>query len=341
MKKGISVSTASLAKFEDKPPYGFLGTFKTMERILERKAVDGFELLYKPEWDGDPPLSQKDMIDYKAQEVLLRLQREQFPVFSVHARKDIGVYLCSSSKRDFRKGKRLIHDCLAFAEALNVEDCVFHLWDTFSTSFDLDLITNAFIDTASQFPRLRASVENIPTSVEGNTPFDLVKDFKYLTLDTRWATAYNEFSNFESITDKIVNIHLRGELRGEKWCLDNSSFEFYGVLKGIACALGKDNSSLSFCEVLKTIRKKWNYSRLLTMEPDGALDGSRFDSFLEALRSLRIARANSRYLEKTTAGNNHDKEELYLNCVPCEIPRQATAQSTSQTCDITKTHRRR
>jgi len=287
MTNKISVSTAPLAKFEDKMPYGLLSTLRIMKLVLESGAVDGFELLYKPQWDGDPPLSKKDMIDYTAEEVLSRLQKEHFPILSVHARKDIGAYLCSKHKDDFEKERRLLHDSLAFTESLDAEVCVFHLWDTFATNSDLLLIGDVFREISGQFSGIKASVENIPTSLTGKTPVNLLKDFRHLTLDTRWATAYNELGNFESMTNKIVSIHLRGELRGEKWCLDNSSFEFYGVLKGTARALRKDNSSLGFCEVLETIREKWNYSRLLTMEPDGALDSSRFDSFLEAMRSLR------------------------------------------------------
>ncbi len=228
-------------------------------------------------------MSHKDMIDYTANEVLVRLQKEHFPILSVHARKDIGVYLRSKHRSDFEKGKRLMHDSLAFTEALDAEICVFHLWDTFSTSFDLDMISNAFQETTNQFPRLIASVENIPTSLEGKTPFNLVKNFDYLTLDTRWATVYNELNNFESMTNKIVNIHLRGELGKEKWFIDNLKFSFYGPLETIR----KDNSSLDFYGILEKIRTHWGYSRLLTMEPDGKLDSSRFDSFLRALLSLR------------------------------------------------------
>jgi len=267
MTNRVAVSTAPLAKFEDELPYGLLSTLRIMKRILEKGVVDGFELLYKPEWDGDPPLSQKDRIDYTAKEVLVRLQKEHFPILSVHARKDIGVYLCSKHRIDFEKGKRLLHDSLVFAEALDAGICVFHLWDTFSTCFDLDSISDAFQETTSQFPRLRASVENIPTLIEGRTPFDLVRNFKYLTLDTRWAAVYNEPSAFEPIISKIVNVHLRGELRGEKWLLDSERFDFYGILE--------------------KMRKRWSYSGLLTLEPDGQLDSLRFDSFLKALLSLR------------------------------------------------------
>ncbi len=54
MTNRIVVSTASLAKFDDKLPYGLLGTFRIVKRILDKGVVDGFELLYKPEWDGEP-----------------------------------------------------------------------------------------------------------------------------------------------------------------------------------------------------------------------------------------------------------------------------------------------
>jgi hypothetical protein len=75
------------------------------------------------------------------------------------------------------------------------------------------------------------------------------------------------------IVNKIVNVHLRGKLRQGKWVLDHPGFDFY--------------------EVLKRIRNNWGYEGLLTMEPDGTVEGSfdrsRFHSFIEAMKTLRAA----------------------------------------------------
>jgi sugar phosphate isomerase/epimerase len=114
---------------------------------------------------------------------------------------------------------------------------------------------------------VKASVENIPTHLKGYTPFDLVKSFEYVTLDLRWAAMYNELDRFESIVDRIVNVHLRGSLKGDKWVLERSDFGFY--------------------EALKRIRNDWKYTGLLTVEPEGKIERSLSEAFLKAMRSLR------------------------------------------------------
>lgn len=72
---------------------------------------------------------------------------------------------------------------------------------------------------------------------------------------------------FESIIDNVVNVHLRGTLKEDRWFLNSSSFGFY--------------------EALDQIRNRWGYSGLLTVEPEGKRDKSLFDSFVKAMRSLR------------------------------------------------------
>jgi hypothetical protein len=54
-----------------------------------------------------------------------------------------------------------------------------------------------------------------------------------------------------------------------------------------------DHPGFDFYEVLKRIRNNWGYEGLLTMEPDGTVEGSfdrsRFHSFIEAMKTLRAA----------------------------------------------------
>jgi hypothetical protein len=119
----------------------------------------------------------------------------------------------------------------------------------------------------SQFSRVKASVENIPTHLIGKTPFSLVSSFDYVTLDLRWAALYGELDAFERIVGSVVNVHLRGRLEKDRWVLDRSSFGFY--------------------EALNRIRNDWKYEGLLTMEPEGKISASLIGSFFEAMRSLR------------------------------------------------------
>lgn len=269
----ISVSSAPVAKLGNKRYYDLLGTLEVMRRIYGESVVDGFELQVEPEWDSEnPPLSDRQFADwqktpkYNVEEISALLKREETPILSVHGSRDIGFYLCSDQERDFEKGKRVIYDSLSLAEDLGVEVCVFHLWDTWKTRFDVDRLKKAFSDVTARFPRVKASVENIPTHLEGCTPLSLVSSFGYLTLDLRWASLYDELDAFEPITDKIVNVHLRGRLGDGRWILDRSSLGFY--------------------EALDMIRNKWKYSGLLTLEPEGGMDNSCFESFVKALRSL-------------------------------------------------------
>ena len=95
----------------------------------------------------------------------------------------------------------------------------------------------------------------------------LVRSFKRVTLDLRWASMYNELDAFESIVGSLANVHLRGSLKKGKWVLERSSFDFY--------------------EALNKIRNDWKYSGLLTVEPEGRIDGSLFRSFLQAMHSLK------------------------------------------------------
>jgi hypothetical protein len=245
-----------------------------MKRIVSESLVDGFELQVQPEWDSiQPPLTDTHFADwtktpkYSAEEILDLLKPERLPILSVHGSRDIGSYLCSNKKEDFERGKQVTCDTLFVASKLNAGICVFHLWDTRATSFSLDRIKEALHEVSIRFPSVKASVENIPTSLKGYTPFALVKEFDYVTLDLRWAAMYDEFDAFQSIVHKLVNIHLRGTLSGKRWVMNRSSFSLYE-------ALGK-------------IKDMWGYNGLVTLEREGTLSSADFNSFAEAMTDLR------------------------------------------------------
>jgi sugar phosphate isomerase/epimerase len=273
----ISASSAPIAGFGDKEYYDLLGTLEVLKRVFIESVVDGFELQLEPEWDGEnPPLTDADWADwtktpkYTAEQIVELVKKVKLPILSVHASRDVGSYLCSDREQDWEKGKRVIYDSLLIAEKLGARVCVFHLWDTWKTNFDVDRIEKTFLDLARQFPKVKASVENVPTHLEDCTPFELAKRFKHVTLDLRWAALYDELDRFESLIRNVVNVHLRGSLKGDKWTIGRSSFGFY--------------------EALNKIRNNWKYVGLLTVEPEGKIDGSLFENFLEAMRSLRERR---------------------------------------------------
>jgi sugar phosphate isomerase/epimerase len=270
----VSVSSAPIAKLGGSRYYDLLGTIAVMKRVWKESVVDGFELQVEPEWDSEnPPLSDGQFADwtktpkYSTTEVLEIVKRERLPVLSVHANRDIGGYLCSDRSQDREKGKRLIVDSLSLAQSLPSKVCTFHLWDTWKTNFDVQGLKEALFSLATGFPEVKASVENIPTHLDGYSPFRLCSLFDSVTLDLRWASMYKELNEFQSIIDKVTNVHLRGRLDGNRWFMEKSDFGFY--------------------EALDKIRNDWGYSGLLTLEPEGPMDQSNVDGFLEAMRSLR------------------------------------------------------
>lgn len=274
MENLISVSSAPIARLGGKRYYDLLGTLEVMKKAYQEAIVDGFELQVQPEWDSEnPALTDTQFADwtktprYTVSEILTLLEKQKLPILSVHASRDAGTYLCSNRKRQYEKGKRLIYDTLFLADNLGAKICVFHLWDTWKTKIDVHKLKKDFLNITAQFAKIKASVENIPTHLKKHIPFSLVKLFDYVTLDIKWASLYNELNMFEPMISKVVNVHLRGTLREDRWFLNSSNLGFY--------------------ETLDLIRNRWKYSGLLTVEPEGKRDRSLFNSFVKAMKSLK------------------------------------------------------
>lgn len=272
----LSISVAPTTKIIGKRYYDLSGTIELMERLCQESAIDGFEFQSLAEWDAEnPPRDEREKRfaawnnsqKHTAKEIAASLQETGLPILSVHANRDVGICLCSDQEEDFNTGKRLIHESLHLAEKVGAPVCVFHLWDTWKGAFDPSILQDVLYEIATQYPRVRASVENVPTHLAGFTPFELVGQFEWITLDFRWAALYDELDRFESVKEQIANVHLRGRLEGSKWVLDDAPFHLY--------------------EALDTIRSKWSYSGLLTMEPGGLRDGD-WANLVAAMRSLRI-----------------------------------------------------
>jgi hypothetical protein len=247
-----------------------------MRRLWEEAMIDGFEFQNLAEWDDDcPPKDEaekrlaawNESLKYTVDEIATLVQETGLPILSVHANRDVGICLCSDQEHDVNRGKELIHESLYLAEKISASICVFHLWDTWKEAFDLSFLQSILHEIAPQYPRVKASVENVPTHLEGFTPFELVRRFEWITLDLQWAAMYDELDRFESMKRQLINIHLRGRLVGSEWVLDGAPFGFY--------------------EALDTIRNKWGYTGLLTMEPGGLRNGD-WERLVIAMSSLRV-----------------------------------------------------
>ncbi len=275
MVNPISISLAPTTGVIGKRYYDLPATIELMGLLWREAVVDGFEFQNLAEWDEDEPprdgeesrvVAWDESDKYTITEIAGLLQETGLPVLSVHANRDVGVWLCSDLVGGINRGRGLIRSSLALAAKVGAPVCVFHLWDTWKRSFDRGLLQTVLGEIATQYPGVKASVENIPTHLEGLTPFELVSQFEWITLDLQWAALYDELDRFESLKERIVNVHLRGRLESGQWVLEDAPFGFY--------------------EALDTIRGKWGYSGLLTMEPGGVREGD-WESLLAAMSTLR------------------------------------------------------
>ena len=272
----ISISVAPTTRAIGKRYFDLPGTIELMGLLWQESVIDGFEFQNLAEWDGEnPPRDEREKRHaawhesqkHTTDEIATLLQEAGLPILSVHANRDVGICLCSDQEQDINKGKRLIHESLFLAEKVGAPVCVFHLWDTWKEGFEPRFLQNVLLEIAAQYPGVKASVENVPTHLAGSTPFELVRQFEWITLDLRWAALYDELDRFESVKERISNVHLRGRLEGGEWVLEGAPFGFYGALD--------------------TIRGKWDYSGLLTMEPGGLRDGD-WENLVAAMSTLRV-----------------------------------------------------
>lgn len=194
------------------------------------------------------------------------LKSEGLNILSVHAKRDIGIYLCSEKAADIDEGIKLMCETLFFAVEIGSPVCVFHLWDTWKEDFNIRMLNEIFTGISLKYPGIKSCVENVPTHLKGYTPYDLARQFKWITLDLQWANLYNELESYEEIKDSIVNVHLRGQLDNSRWTIKNSPLGFY--------------------EILNKIIGAWGYIGTLTMEPHGLKTGD-LHELIQAMSSLK------------------------------------------------------
>jgi hypothetical protein len=274
----LSITTPPLAVLIQRPVYELDALLKVMQRMRDDNLVDGFEFQNLAEWDASGPPQDKAKFEFRiknwkicekhdVEELAQALKASKLPILSVHANRDIGICLCSDKRRETLRGEQLLHDAMKLAEQVEAKVCVFHLWDTWSKRFDPVYLKRTLDHVADQYPRVKATVENVPINLDDTTPFEVVETFDNITLDLRWAGMYNELNKFSTIKEKIVNIHLRGRLESEEWILHQAPF--------------------TLSEALEIIRNEWQYQGLLTVEPEGGLKGSEWQQFAAAMRKLR------------------------------------------------------
>ncbi|MFX1341082.1 MAG: hypothetical protein ACFFAL_00165 [Promethearchaeota archaeon] len=274
----LSITTPPLAVLIGQRGFQLDAILEVMHRMRKESLVDGFEFQNLAEWDASGPPRDKAQFEvrlkvweecekYSVDELAVVLTKSKLPILSVHANRDVGIHLCSDQRREIQRGEKLIHDSLNLAQQVGAGICVFHLWDTWKKHFDPGFLQRTLEYIADQYPKVKAAVENVPINLSNYTPFDVVKEFEWITLDLRWAGMYNELDKFEVIKNRIVNVHLRGRLESKKWKIYHAPFTFY--------------------EVVKKIKEGWDYSEPLTLEPEGGLKRAKWTDFSAAMTSLR------------------------------------------------------
>ncbi len=270
----LSISVAPTTKVIGKRYYDLPGNIEVMRRLMQARVVDGCEFQHVEEWDAEePPRDERekrlaawnDSRRYTPDEVAAALREAGAPILSIHAKRDIGIYLCSDDQAEIDRGRRLLHEALWLTENVGAPVCVFHLWDTWKEAFDPAFLRDTLRDIASSYPTVKAAVENVPTHLIDCAPFDLARAFAWITLDLRWAALYDELDRFEAAADRIANVHLRGRLEDGVWTLDRAPFGLY--------------------EAVETI-KGWGYAGLWTLEPEGRLSEGDWENLAAAMSAL-------------------------------------------------------
>jgi sugar phosphate isomerase/epimerase len=276
----ISISTAPSNQLVGKPFYDLYATLEVMRELWAEGVFDGFEFQNVAEWDAEHPPRDEgerrlaywtDSQKYTTDQIAALLGATGLPIHSVHANRDVGVCLCSGQPEEVDEGRRLIHESLSLAEQVGAFVCVFHLWNTQKEDFDTTFVHDIFTEITAGYPRVKASVENIPTRLQGTTPFDLAREYDWITLDLRWAALCDELGKFTAMKTHIANVHLRGEIENGRWIIPSDWFPA--------------QRSFDFYQALDTIKSQWGYQGLLTVE--NIPSDSAWQDIIAAVTSLR------------------------------------------------------
>lgn len=270
----LSLSIAHPNRLRDQHYADLPGTLALMQNLQRQDLVDGFEFQHLAEWDASAPprddgdkrlaawqASEKYTVDALAD----ALNAAGVNVTSVHANRDVGVCLCGETPADVARGELLFHDAMRLAAAVGAEVCVVHLWDTWKTEFNVGRLYEVYDAITSQYPTVKAAIENVPSHLSCCTPFELAESFRWITLDTRWAAMYDELDRFQAVQNQIANVHLQGILHDGRWAQHNDGHDFYAILEVI---------------------RSWGYDGLWTLETSGLHDAA-WDDFVAALATVR------------------------------------------------------
>lgn len=162
-----------------------------------------YELIIYPNWEES--LSQ-------CRDIILK---KKLPVVSVHADKTIATLL--SNKSSFSAGYKKLKQNLIFAEEINAEYIVFHLWEKPRYEENIDEILKILQYEKNKYlKKTRISIETVPSNTIEivallNQCLTYIPDAT-ITLDTElfsWISNLNKFFKASNIVNKLLNVHIR------------------------------------------------------------------------------------------------------------------------------------
>lgn len=264
----ISLSTGWLPRLKEGPFYELSSVIDMIKRFSKISQADGFEFALLPEWDCEnPPLTPTSATSgcekHAIEEILAILVCQDFSILSVHTNRDVGSYLCSGEPEKVAKGIKLMDESLRFTQSIKSGICVFHFWDPWKKDLDLPFLKSVYDEFQIRYPRIEISIENIPTLNRHMSPYQLMRSFRYKTLDLKWASLADEFDRFVDTIEQVDNVHIQGRCQN-------------GIL---APTVG----ILDYEIALRRI-KEAGYRGVFTIELEGKAD---YDTILRCIDKLR------------------------------------------------------
>lgn len=230
----VLCSTATVARGLGGRSHSLVDTLAALGAI----PADAFELVLLPEWAADvsPPLvaprtwaedHQEPPEDRcSLAELLTRVRSAGVAVTSVHAHRDLGVFLCSADRADRAGAAKLLAHTVDAARALGATMVIVHGWDTYAERLDLSRPLAVLEEAAGRraagpgVHSVLLAVENIPIRdpdwcQEEAVAYLLERlpDLRFC-LDLSWASLYDNLEPLLEYAPRLANVHVQGRLEG-------------------------------------------------------------------------------------------------------------------------------
>ncbi len=192
--------------------------------------VRAVELVLHPDWrpniaprsdQPDPPACSPFYSTRRLIERMDRLRREGGPrVRSVHANRDLGIFLGSPDPSDRRIGEDILVKAVKVAGGCAAKIVVVHLWDSWAGDTYIREAAAVLEDVSSVDSSVGISVENIPLNSPVRSQFAtmqlldrMLPEHIGFTLDLSWSSMYDNFREMVRLLPRLTNVHVQGRLR--------------------------------------------------------------------------------------------------------------------------------